>query len=435
MKRMLLAILTTVGLGAPLCADDWPQWMGPKRDNIWREDKIVQRLSDQTVTVRWRKPVTGGYAGPAVAAGRVFVTDFDTSDNVRVDNFKRNRNQGKERVIAFDQKTGEQIWKHEYQETYAISYPAGPRCTPTVDGDHVYTLGAEGRLICFRAETGKVVWEKKLKEEYKTKSALWGYSAHPLVDGNKLICIVGGEGSHPVAFDKLTGQEIWKVGTAPEQGYSPPTIINAGGVRQLILLAPNAVRSVNPDTGKEYWSTPYNATNGSIIMSPIQSGEYLFIGGYQNKNLLLKLAADKPACEVVWKDKNNVGMSPVNVQPILHQGIVYGFHENGEMFAVELPSGKRLWKTPSPVSERAVPTGTAFIVKQGERFLFFTESGHLVSGTLTKDGFNEQSRVKLVAATNNAFGRDVVWCAPAFADRCIYVRNDKELVCFSLEAK
>ncbi len=93
---------------------------------------------------------------------------------------------------CLDEATGKVIWTHKYPVKYTISYPAGPRCTPTVDGDMVYTLGAEGQLICFNIADGKIVWEKNLPTEYKAKSALWGYSAHPLIDGDMLLTLAGG---------------------------------------------------------------------------------------------------------------------------------------------------------------------------------------------------------------------------------------------------
>jgi outer membrane protein assembly factor BamB len=174
---------------------------------------------------------------------------------------------------------------------YSISYPAGPRCTPIVHEGKVYTIGAEGHLFCFDATTGSILWQKNLPQDYNTKTALWGYAGHPLIDGEKLICIAGGEGSHAVAFNKNTGEEIWRTLTSPEQGYSPPTIIEAGGKRQLILVRVNAVTSVDPETGREYWSVPYEATSGSIIMSPVLSGNYLYVGGFNQKSLLARQAA------------------------------------------------------------------------------------------------------------------------------------------------
>src|SRR5262249_15098833 len=144
--------------------------------------------------VLWRVGIAGGYAGPAVANGKVYVTDFSTSTDVRKasDPQKRPKLTGKERVHCLDARTGKEIWKHEYDCTYGISSPAGPRCTPTVDGGRVYTLGAVGNLVCLDADKGSVIWSKDLPKEYKTPTPMWGFAGHPLVDGKKLICLVGG---------------------------------------------------------------------------------------------------------------------------------------------------------------------------------------------------------------------------------------------------
>ncbi len=122
--------------------------------------------------------------------------------------------------------------------------------------------------------------------------------------------MVGGEGSHTVAFDKATGKELWRFGTASEQGYSPPTIIKAAGVRQLLLANPTALNAVEPETGKLLWTTPYQANNGSIIMSPIVVGDYLLLGGFNNRNLLVKLNQDKPGVTEVARDKTKRYVSP-----------------------------------------------------------------------------------------------------------------------------
>ena len=428
------AILAALTAASGLRADDWPQWMGPKRDNIWREEGILEKFPAGGPKKLWSAPIAGGYAGPAVGGQRVFVTDYvkkvgETDEG----NFDRKETTGTERVFCLDAATGKTVWKHEYPVKYAISYPSGPRTTPTVDGDLVYTLGAEGNLFAFNAADGKVVWSKELKVEYKTKSALWGYAAHPLIDGRKLITLAGGDGSHVVALDKLTGKEIWKSQSQKEQGYSPPTIIEAGGKRQLIVPGPTAIRSLDPETGERYWTEPYEATAGSVIMTAVKSGDYLYFGGYQKKNILLKLDKDKPAATKEWRDKKDAGVSAVNVQPFLQDGVLYGSDDNGTMYAVELPSGKRLWESTDLVGGKAVGSETAFLVKNGDRFFSFTEKGDLVICKLTKEKYEEIDRAKgLMAQTNTAFGRKVVWCAPAYAHKRMFVRNDKEIACFSL---
>lgn len=430
MNRLILAlILISV---SPVFADDWPQWMGPQRDNIWREEGIVEKFPEGGPKVLWRTKVAGGYAGPAVANGKVFITDYVTGDDVKIANFERKTSTGSERVMCLDGATGKELWKHEYPVTYTISYPSGPRCTPSVHNGKVYTLGAEGNLICFDVNSGKIVWQKDLVKEYKTKAALWGYAAHPLVDGNKLICVVGGEGTHTVAFDLETGDEIWHNFDSPEQGYSPPTIIEAGGVRQLISSRPNGISSSEPKTGKEYWSVPYTATNGSIIMSPVVSGDHLYVGGYSDQSLMLKLAKDKPEVEIVWGNERKHGISPINVQPIVDGDTIYGVDQSGKMMAVAVPNGERLWETSEPVSEKPENSGTAFIVRQADRYWLFNDSGDLIIAKLSPEKYEELDRAHIIEPTNNAFGREVVWCMPAFANKKLFVRNDAEIICVDL---
>ncbi|MFM8892188.1 MAG: PQQ-binding-like beta-propeller repeat protein [Planctomycetia bacterium] len=416
----------------PARADDWPQWMGPKRDNVWREEGILESFPAAGPLVAWRVPVAGGYAGPAVAGGRVFVTDYVTDADVKIANFERKTSTGAERVLCLDAASGRELWRHEYPVTYTIAYPAGPRCTPTFDGDRVYTLGAEGNLFCFAAADGRVIWSRDLKVDYKTTAALWGWAGHPLVDGERLVCVAGTDVAHGVAFDKATGREIWRVGTAPEQGYCPPTLIEVGGRRQIVFVKPDGLYAVEPETGRRIWEAPYNADNGSIIMAPILVGNLLYIGGFQEKNLLVELSADGSTAKVVWRNKPKHGISAVNVQPFAADGLIYGFHEKGDLRAIGLPDGEIVWKGGGPLGERPPASGTAFIVRQADRYFLFAETGDLVIARMSREGYTELGRARLLEPTNNAFGRDVVWCAPAYADRSAFVRNDKELIRVSL---
>jgi hypothetical protein len=154
------------------------------------------------------------------------------------------------------------------------------------------------------------------------------------------------------------------------------------------------------------------------------------VGGYQEKNLLLKLGPDRP--EVVWRNKPKHGVSAVNVQPFVADGLIYGFHEKGDLRAVAIPSGEVVWKGGGPLGERPQGSGTAFIVRQADRYWMFAETGDLVIATMSPTGYTEISRAHLLEPTNTAFGRNVVWCAPAYANRAVVVRNDKEIIRASL---
>ncbi len=426
-----LTALSCLLITATTFADDWPQWMGPTRDNVWHESGIIKKFPEGGPKVLWRTPVAGGYAGPAVAGGRVFVTDYVTSENVKVDNFDRSEFTGKERVQCLEEATGKQIWQHEYPVKYSISYPSGPRCTPNVDGDRVYTLGAEGHLFCFNVESGKIIWSKDIKKEYNTKAAIWGYAGHPLIDGDKLLTLAGGEGSHVVALNKMTGEEIWRNGTDPDRGYSPPTIIEHAGVRQLLLLRTNAVSSINPDDGTEYWSIPYKASNSSIIMSPVVSGNYLYVAGYNNQSVLIELSPDKPAAKEVWRGKKNI-ICPINVQPFLIDDVLYGFDQKGVMRAIRLPDAEKLWETTDVIGGRPKGSETAFLVRHEDHFWMFNELGELIIAKLSPEGYEEIDRAKVIEPSNLAFGRDVVWSMPAFANKRAYIRNDNEIICVDL---
>ena len=217
-------------LGNALFADDWPQWLGPERDAVWRESGIVEKFPTNGPPVRWRTAIGGGYAGPVVAKGRVYVADRQLAPGASnpADPFGRSQIRGLERVLCLSEADGQLLWKYEYECPYTISYPAGPRVAPMVSGGKVYTLGAEGNLFCLDANKGKVLWSRDFKKDFGIKAPLWGFAGHPLLDGNRLICLVGGQGSTVVAFDKDTGKEIWRALSAEEPGYSSPDHLRGG---------------------------------------------------------------------------------------------------------------------------------------------------------------------------------------------------------------
>ncbi|HEV3115823.1 MAG TPA: PQQ-binding-like beta-propeller repeat protein, partial [Gemmataceae bacterium] len=199
----VLAALVCTITAAPSFALDWPQWLGPTRDGVWRENGLLARFPAGGPKVLWRIAIGGGYSGPAVADGRVYVMDRQRAvdDNGKPRRPTRSGIPGNERVLCLSSADGKLLWKYEYDCPYTISYPSGPRTTPLVHEDSVYTLGAMGDLLCLDRSNGKVRWAKNLAKEYKLDSPpVWGYAAHPLLDGDLLYCLVGGEGSAVVAF-------------------------------------------------------------------------------------------------------------------------------------------------------------------------------------------------------------------------------------------
>ena len=414
-------------------ADDWPQWMGPKRDNVWREKGIIDTFPRDGPKVVWRAKVGNGYSGPAVADGLLFVTDFVPDKEVaNKDNFDREKYAGRERVLCFHTKTGELKWKHDYPCTYTVSYPNGPRCTPNVDAGRVYTLGAEGNLFCFEARTGKVIWSRDFIKDYGVNAPLWGFAAHPLIDGDRLICLVGGENSVAVVFDKNNGKEVWKALSAAEPGYSPPTIIEAAGTRQLLIWHPESLNSLHPETGKVFWSVKQDTANGTSIMSPRKLGDFIYLGAWMRKGVVLKLDADKPGAKAVWKGNRDSAVYPINNTPFLENGHIYGVCTDGELRCVDMKNGARVWETYEPVIGKKAQSATAHLVKHEDRFFIVAETGDLIIAKLTPKGYKEIGRWHMQAPTSKAFGRSVAWSHPAFAQHCVFARNDRELICVSL---
>jgi len=323
-----------------------------------------------------------------------------------------------------------------------VSYPFGPRATPLVSGGKVYTLGTEGNLFCLDAVKGTVLWSHEFKKDYNTKTPLWGFAAHPLLDGKKLICLVGGPGSTVVAFDKDSGKEIWRALDRKEIGYCPPTIFEASGKRQLIIWEPEAINSLDPETGNTYWSNPFKARQNLSLATPRKLGDLLFFTAFYNGSMMLRLDTHKPAASVVWhsdkvSEKNTDGLHSIISTPFLEDGYIYGVCSYGQLRCLKADTGERIWET----FQATTPDGkemrwaNAFLIKNDARFFLFNEKGDLIIAKLTPKGYEEISRAHLLEPTNTAAGRDVVWSHPAFANRCIFARNDKEIICVDLSQK
>lgn len=419
-------------VGNALFADDWPQWLGPGRDSIWREAGIVEEFPTNGLPVRWRARIGGGYGGPSVAGGRVYVADRQIAPDAGA---------SLERVLCLREADGEVLWKYEYECPYTISYPAGPRVTPTVSQGKVYTLGAEGNLVCLEAEGGKLLWSREFKKEFGIKAPVWGFAGHPLVDGQRLICLAGGAGSTVVAFDKDTGREIWRALSAGEPGYSSPVICEAGGQRQLILWHPEAANSLDPETGEVHWSVPFKSRSGMTMATPRKLEDSLFFTAFYSGSLMLRLDSAKPGAAVVWRtlkvsEKDTTHLNAVMCTPFLEDGYIYGVCSYGQLRCLKLETGERVWETfAAATSGGPVRWANAFIVKNGNRFFLFNEGGDLIIAKLSPRGYEEISRTHLLEPVNRDCGRAVVWSHPAFANRHLYARNDREIICVDLARK
>lgn len=432
--RICLAALIA-GVIVPVRAEDWPEWRGKGRLGVWTESDILDVFPPGGLRATWRTPIASGYAGPAVAGGRVFVTDSRRTKG----------NRAIERALALDEHTGQILWTQEWETDYTglqLIYAIGPRATPTVADDRVFVLGAMGRLLALDVKTGLVLWQRDFVKEFNASIPSWGAAAAPLVDGDRLICLVGGEPDGKVmAFNISTGQVLWRALSSDwEPGYNQPIIIEAAGVRQLIIWHPRAVSALDPATGKVFWDVPSEVDMGMTVATPVRSGPYLLVTSFYNGARMLKLDEAKPGATLLWRGKSDSETSTDTIHstistPVIHGDYIYGIDSYGELRCLELATGKRVWESMALVKERA-RWATAFFVRQGDRYFINNDRGELVIAKLSPQGFHEISRTQLIAPTHPYARRRelgaVHWSHPAYANRHIIVRNDKEIARFSL---
>jgi outer membrane protein assembly factor BamB len=415
---LLPTLVLTVFTAGEVCGDDWPQWGGPRGDCVWREEGIIEQLPPGDTLPRvWSVPVMEGYSGPAVANGRVFLTDRDADNQT-------------ERVLCFDAADGTQIWEHSYDARYTISYPAGPRATPVIHDGRVYTIGAVGHMLCMEQSTGKILWQHHFPSDFGTNLPTWGMAASPIVDGDNLITLVGGTDNRLImCFDRRTGEEKWRALSDPAIGYCPPVIYEFGGRRQLIVWHPSAVSALDPETGTLIWDHPWQIRSGLSIPMPRQLDDRLFLTSFYNGPLMLKVSAD--SAQVLWKGSSDSELRTDKLHsimptPVVTDDHIFGICSYGQLRCLKTDTGDRVWE-----STAATGSGrwwNAFLIPHQDRYFIHNEQGDLIIATLDGNGYQEQSRSKLVEPTRRVQRRMTIWSHPAFAMKSVFARNDKELV-------
>lgn len=434
--------LWSVVVGATVSADDWTQWRGKDRLAVWHEEGVVDQFPDDGLKSAWRISIGSGYSGPVVSKGRIVTMDYRPKPDTETA-------EAIERVICFDEKTGELLWKDEWQTHYLElmgSYRTGPRATPTIDGDRVYAVGAAGHIRCVGLDDGKLLWSKDSRKEFDVLLPVWGISMAPIVDGNLVIFATGGKNSEQVrAFNKMTGEEVWKaIPSNDELGYSQFVIYEHAGERQLIYWDPAALWSLNPQTGDVYWKVPMAVRHHMTIATPVKSGSNLLVSSFYSGSMLVEMSDDRPTAKKLWhiqgeseRPNGTKGLHSVITTPVVEGDYFYGTCSYGELRGLELKTGKRVWENKKLT--RQGRWGSAYFVKNGDRYFMVNDEGELLIVRFAPEGVEVIDRTLLIKPdTESGFGPRrfansiVNWVQPAFANGHVIIRNDHEIVRVSL---
>lgn len=413
-------------------AQDWAQWRGNDRDGTWSETGLVAEFDQESLKTRWSQPVSAGYSGPTVADGRVYLMDRRTENG-----------QQTERVLCFDSNRGDPIWQHEYQAEYAnVGYGAGPRASVTIEDGIAYSLGTMGNVCCLDAKTGDVIWQRDLDRDYRISETrrmpIWGISGSPLIYRENVILHVGGaDGACVVALNKRTGEEVWRALDDRAQ-YSSPILVKQNGKDVVVCWTGDSVAGINPETGKVYWRFPFLPSRMPIgVATPVVQGNRLFFTSFYDGALMLEMDSPEMTVSEVYRasgpnERRTKALHSIISTPVWLGDYIYGVDSYGELRCLSASDGERVWEDLSAVPRSR--WSTIHFVQNKNLTWMFNERGELILAKLTPEEFVEISRVQIIEPTTEQLRQrnGVCWSHPAFADRCIFVRNDQELKCISL---
>jgi outer membrane protein assembly factor BamB len=371
---------------------------------------ISETLPATGLKTVWKIPIGPGFSGISVADGRVYSMD------------KPSTPADTERIICLDARTGQTIWEQRYAAKYGdLDYGKGPRCTPTVYDGRVYTLGAIGHIRCLDAASGGMIWQKDLVRDLKAQQPTWGFAASPVIHGSKVLIHASVENGAYLAFDRVSGREIWRGGPDPT-GYGTPILIQRAGREEMVGWTPEHILGLSLDDGRELWRIPYKITYGVSMATPLFRENIVLVSGYWDGSKAIRLGHTPNDAQLVWEENRYLRgvMSP----PLYREGHGYLLDKQHGVVCFRLASGEKVWTDNNRITPRERNPQANFVwLGQTDRALCLNAEGELELLRLNPEGFTEYWRAKVIGPT---------WAHPAFADRHVFARDDSDLVCVEL---
>jgi outer membrane protein assembly factor BamB len=383
----------------------WTNFRGPARDGRYDETPIRTNWPAEGLPLLWKQPIGGGYASFVVAEGMAFTIE------------QRRR---QEIVAAYDVETGRELWTHGSDAEFKESMGGdGPRATPTWEAGRLYALGAEGDLRCFEAKTGKLNWSKNILKDNGAENLQWGMSGAPLIVDDKVIVLPGGRaGKSVVAYNKLTGAQVWK-SLNDTQAYVSPMLATLAGKRQIVVVTANRIVGLAVEDGSLLWESSWNTDMGINVSQPIviDANRFFISSGYGKGAALVEItgSGNELAARKVWE---NTSMKNKFNSSVVFEGNVYGLDE-GILTCIDVKTGERKWK--------GGRYGYGQVILASGHLVIITDTGELVLVKATPDKHTELARFSAIEGKT--------WNYPAIAEGRLLVRNQTQMACFDLSGK
>ncbi len=387
----------------PAPAADWPQWRGPKRDGTSSETGLLKSWPSGGPKLVWKTQGLGeGYSSFAIVQGRLFT---------------QGQHGNQQFVMALDTSTGKKLWETPTGQPFREQRGHGPRGTPTVEGDRLYALAADGTLACLETATGKAVWTVNLMDRFRGRVIHWGISESPLLDGDRVIVMAGGDGAAIVALDKKNGNLVWK-SQSDQAGYASAIAFDWGGVRQIVTFTGEAAVGLAAKNGELLWRYTKISNRTANIATPIfRDGQVFVSSDYGTGCALLKLAVyggSVKASEVYF----NRDMRNHYSTSVLAGDTLYGFSSQ-ILTAMKFQTGEVAWR------DRSVGKGS-LIYADGHLYCL-SEDGVVGLVEATPAAYKEKSRFQI------SRGQYPTWTPPVISNARLYLREQDNLYCYDIK--
>jgi outer membrane protein assembly factor BamB len=379
-------------------AADWPQFRGPDANGISPETGLNTDWAQKKPAQLWKVTLgDDGFGGPAVANGKVFYVDHNENQDI---------------VRVLDLTTGKELWQYAYEESGGPNYGFN-RATPCVKDGMVYTVSMKGVINCLAEADGKVIWQKKMAD-FGGRSPSWAFACSPIVDGENVILVPGGQGASVVAVDRKTGNLVWKSGT-DRPGYSTPVIATINGVKQYLVFSATSLNGYAADGGKKLWSFPWKTSYDVNAAAPIAIGDTVFISsGYETGCALVQITS--AGAKQVWVNK---AIQLHFSSPVLIDGRIYSTTDNGDLVCLDPKTGSDIWRHKGKFEKGGL------VAADGVLYVMGGADGRLVLVQASPDAYKELSQMTPLGGQS--------WTAPVIADGKVIVRNKQAMVCLVLK--